>query len=38
VLVDNEQLKQARLGLLMATQIALKNTLDILGISTPNKM
>ncbi len=38
VLVDNEQLKQARLGLLMATQIALKNTLDILGISAPEKM
>jgi arginyl-tRNA synthetase len=38
VLVDDENLKQARLGLLTATQIALKNTLDILGISAPDKM
>jgi hypothetical protein len=38
VLVDDDNLKQARLGLLTATQIALKNTLDILGISAPDKM
>lgn len=38
VLVDDENLKQARLGLLTATQITLKNTLDLLGISAPEKM
>jgi len=38
VLIDDEKLKQARLGLLSATRVALKNTLDILGITAPEKM
>lgn len=38
VLIDDEKLKQARLGLLIATRIALKNTLDLLGVSAPEKM
>lgn len=38
VLVDDEPLRQARLSLVKATQIVLKNTLDILGISAPKKM
>lgn len=38
VLVDDENLKQDRLGLAKAAQIALKNTLDLLGISAPEKM
>jgi len=38
VLVDDEQLKQARLGLVNATQITLKNVLDLLGVSAPQKM
>ncbi|MFA5178162.1 MAG: arginine--tRNA ligase [Candidatus Paceibacterota bacterium] len=38
VLVDDENLKNARLGLVLATQIVLKNSLDLLGISAPQKM
>ena len=38
VLVDDEELKEARLGLVFATKIALKNTLDILGVSAPEEM
>jgi arginyl-tRNA synthetase len=37
-LVDDEGLKEARLGLLLATKIVLKNTLDVMGISAPEKM
>ncbi len=38
VLVDDEELKEARLGLAFAAKIALKNTLDILGVSAPEEM
>ncbi|MDD5569457.1 MAG: arginine--tRNA ligase [Candidatus Pacebacteria bacterium] len=38
VLIDDEKLKQARLGLVLATKIVLKNTLDLLGVSAPEKM
>ena len=35
---DNKHLSQARLALVKATQITLKNTLDLMGITAPNKM
>ena len=35
---ENEQIKQSRIALIIATQIVLKNTLNILGISAPEKM
>lgn len=35
---ENEELSSARLELLKATQIVLKNTLDLMGISAPEKM
>lgn len=38
VLTDDENLKEARLNLVLATQIVLKNTLDLMGISAPEKM
>jgi arginyl-tRNA synthetase len=38
VISDNSDLTNARLALLKATQITLKNTLDLLGISAPDKM
>ena len=38
VLTDNKELKEARLSLITATQIALKNTLGLMGISAPEKM
>ncbi|MFA5431343.1 MAG: arginine--tRNA ligase [Candidatus Paceibacterota bacterium] len=38
VLVEDEKLKEARLGLVYATKIALKNTLELMGISTPEQM
>src|SRR3989344_1586719 len=38
VLSVQSELKNARLALLKATQITLKNTLDLLGISAPEKM
>ena len=38
VLVDNEQLKLARLALLAATRQVLENGLKILGVSAPKKM
>ena len=38
VLVEDEDLKNQRLCLILATQIALKNVLDLMGISTPEKM
>lgn len=38
VIGENEDLTHARIGLLMATQIALQNTLRLLGVSAPEKM
>lgn len=38
VLTENRLLSKARLGLVLATQIVLKNTLDLMGISSPEKM
>jgi arginyl-tRNA synthetase len=38
VISKDEKLAQARLGLLKATQITLKSTLDLLGVSAPEKM
>jgi arginyl-tRNA synthetase len=38
VLNVERELKEARLALLKATQITLKNTLDLLGVSAPEKM
>jgi len=37
-LIDDEQLKMARLSLICATQQVLKNGLDLLGVSAPKKM
>jgi len=38
VISEDVKLTEARLALLFATQIVLKNTLDILGVSAPSKM
>lgn len=38
VLVEDEKLKEARLGLAYATKIALRNTLELMGISAPEQM
>ena len=38
VISNDEKLTQARLALLKATQITLKNTLDLLGVSAPERM
>jgi arginyl-tRNA synthetase len=38
VISKDKKLTEARLALLKATQITLKNTLDLLGVSTPEKM
>jgi len=38
VLVEDEKLKEARLGLAYATKIALGNTLEVMGISAPEQM
>ena len=38
VISDNEDLTQARLALVSAAKIVLKNTLDLMGISAPEKM
>ncbi|MEA3292905.1 MAG: DALR anticodon-binding domain-containing protein, partial [Patescibacteria group bacterium] len=38
VLTDDKKLAQARLGLVKATKIVLENTLDLMGISAPEKM
>jgi arginyl-tRNA synthetase len=38
VISDNQELTQARLSLLRATQITLKNTLSLLGVSAPESM
>jgi len=38
VLVEDQDLKNQRLNLVLATQIALKNVLDLMGVSAPEKM
>lgn len=38
VLCKNKKLKRCRLDLVLATKIVLKNTLDLMGISAPEKM
>ena len=38
VITDNKEETQARLALVLATQIVLKNTLSLMGISAPLKM
>ncbi len=38
VLVDDIELKEARLGLVYATKVVLKNTLDMMGVSAPEEM
>jgi arginyl-tRNA synthetase len=38
VISDDKELTQSRLALVIATQIILKNTLDLMGISAPEKM
>lgn len=38
VIDENKELEKARLTLLLATKIVLKNTLDILGIDSPDEM
>jgi len=38
VLAEDRLLREARLGLVLATKTVLKNTLDLMGISAPEKM
>ena len=38
VISENKQITKARMSLVMATKIVLKNTLDLMGISAPEKM
>lgn len=38
VLTEDKNLKEARLGLALSTQTVLKNTLDLMGISAPERM
>jgi len=38
VISDDEKLTQSRLSLILATKTVLKNTLDLMGISAPEKM
>jgi arginyl-tRNA synthetase len=38
VLLENNSLSQARLALVLATKTILKNTLDLMGLSAPEKM
>ncbi len=38
VISDNKELTNARLALIMATKIVLKNTLDLMGVLAPEKM
>ena len=38
VISENKELSQARLSLILATQSVLKNTLNLMGISSPEKM
>lgn len=38
VLTKEKDLREARLGLVLATKTILKNTLNLMGVSTPKKM
>ena len=38
VITEDEKLREARLALILATKIVLKNALDVMGISAPEKM
>ena len=38
VISENKELTQARIKLVLACRIVLKNTLDIMGVSTPERM
>ncbi|GAI40779.1 unnamed protein product [marine sediment metagenome] len=38
VISDDKELTKARLSLILATQVVLKNTLNLMGISAPEKM
>jgi len=38
VISEDKNLTEARLGLVEATRIVLKNTLDLMGISAPEEM
>jgi len=38
VISDDQELTQARLSLVIATRTVLKNTLDLMGVSSPEKM
>jgi len=38
VLTEDERLTQARLALILATKIILKNSLGLMGISAPERM
>ena len=38
VLTDDKELESARISLVLATKIVLRNTLDLMGISAPEKM
>jgi arginyl-tRNA synthetase len=38
VLTENKDLREARLGLILAAKIVLKNVLDLMGISAPERM
>ncbi|KPJ57438.1 hypothetical protein AMJ49_00685 [Parcubacteria bacterium DG_74_2] len=38
VLTEEKKLREARLGLILATKQVIKNTLDLMGISAPEKM
>jgi arginyl-tRNA synthetase len=38
VLVDDQNLKMARLALMLATRQVIRNGLDLIGVSYPNKM
>lgn len=38
VISDDKELSQARLALILATQVVLKDTLNLMGISAPSKM
>jgi arginyl-tRNA synthetase len=38
VISENKKLTKARLSLVLAAKIVLKNTLDLMGISAPDKM
>jgi arginyl-tRNA synthetase len=38
VLTENRSLREARIGLILATKQVLKNTLDLMGVSAPERM